>query len=150
MLTVLALATAPAFASSKDDKKEKKDKKEERNKKDDKKDEKKKEVTYVATISVTEGEAKEDDTAEVSACLKEAKNFKCKEVKLDGKQLVATLTVEKGRLSKSDVTACLKEKKKYKVDKLDDVKPEKEKKEDKKDKEEKKDEKKDEEKKDAK
>ena len=125
LITVLALAAIPLHA--KDTKADAKAKKEDKAKKDEKK-----EMLYTATISLNMGDATEADVAEVEKALSEAKDFKCKGVKLDGKQIVATLSIDKGRLSKSAVNACLKESKKYKVDKLDDVKPEKPKKEDKK------------------
>lgn len=142
------LAAVPVHAADKkDDKAKKEDKGKKDDKKDDKKDEKKdweKETLYTATISTTTGEAKESDMSEVKSLLMTSSAFKCKDVKLEDKSVVATLSVgkDKGRLSKSDVNRILKDKPVYKVDKLDEVKPEKEKKEDKK--ADKKDEKKDE------
>jgi hypothetical protein len=119
-------------------------------KKDAKKDakkEEKKEMLYTAVITPNLGSATEAQVTEVKALLMLASDFKCKDVKLEGKEIVATLSVDKGRLSKSIVSKPLG--KDFKVGKVDDVKPEKEKK-DKKDpkadpkKDEKKDDKKDE------
>lgn len=126
LLTAFALAlNSPAMAKD--------------TKKDDKKDAKKgamaekKEYLFTATIAPTLGDPTEGDLTVVKNILMQATEFKCKSVKLEGKEIVATLANEKGRLSKSDVARPLKEEKRFKVNKVDDVKPEKEKKDDKKD-----------------
>ncbi len=117
LLSVIALAlTVPADA--KDAKKDAK--------KGDKKEEKK-EMLYTAVITPNLGNATEASVTEVKALLLQASDFKCKEVKLEGKEMIATLAIEKGRLSKSMVSKPLG--KDFKVGKVDDVKPEKEKKE---------------------
>jgi hypothetical protein len=117
LLSVFALAlTVPADA--KDAKKDAK--------KGDKKEEKK-EMLYTAVITPNLGNATEANVTEVKALLLQAADFKCKEVKLEGKEMIATLAIEKGRLSKSMVSKPLG--KDFKVGKVDDVKPEKEKKE---------------------
>ena len=120
LLTALALTfNSPAMA---------------KDKKEDKKDAKKgamaekKEYLFTAIITPTLGEPTEGDLTVVKNILMQATEFKCKSVKLEGKEIVATLANEKGRLSKSDVARPLKEEKRFKVSKVDDIKPEKEKK----------------------
>ncbi len=94
-----------------------------------KKDGDKKPLLYTATIAPTLGEATEGDLTEVKTILLLANTFKCTEVKLEGKSIQATLSSEpKKPLSKTDVAKAFKTEPKYKVVKLDDVKPEKEKK----------------------
>lgn len=131
------LAAVPCHAAAKkDDKKDAKSKKEDKNKKDDK--EWDKENLYTVSVTTTTGEPTEADMSAVKTEFMTATAFKCKDIKLDGKEIVATLSTgkEKGRLSKSDVARMLKEKPTYKVAKLDEVKPEKEKKDKKDDKKE--------------
>ena len=144
LLTALALlATVPVTAlAAKEEKKDAKTKKEDKKKEKEKEEadkkkmmaKEKKEILYTATISSSLGDPTEADVGEVKSLLSVANAFKCKEVKLDGKQIVATLAIATGRLSKSDVSKMLKEKSNLKVEKLDDIKPEKEKKDKDKDK----------------
>ena len=141
VLALAVLIASPVWAAKeekKDAKTKKEDKKKEKEKEEaDKKKmmaKEKKEILYTATISSSLGDPTEADVGEVKSLLSVANAFKCKEVKLDGKQIVATLAIATGRLSKSDVSKMLKEKSNLKVEKLDDIKPEKEKKDKDKDK----------------
>jgi hemolysin activation/secretion protein len=133
LTTLLAFAITAPIHAAKDDKEDKKSKREMKKEQEEKEKEMKKkekvEYLYTATISSKLGDATEKDVAEVKSQLNITTAFKCKEVKLDGKQIVATLAVESGRISKSDVNRALKEVSNVKVDKVDEVKPEKEKKE---------------------
>lgn len=132
MLTALAFfATVPANAKEeKPEKKDAKTKREEKKKEeaDKKKSKEKEEILYTATFTTSVGEATEADTTTLKGQLLMSTLFNTKEVKLDGKNLVATLAIKSGRLSKSDVAKAVKEKGTYKVEKVDDIKPEKEKK----------------------
>ncbi len=101
--------------------------------------EEKKELIYTAVITPATGVATEADVAELKNKLSLATGFKCKDVVLQGKELIATLAIPQGRLGKSDVSKPLKDTR-FKVGKVDDVKPEKEKKADPKKEEMKKDE----------
>ncbi len=104
--------------------------------KDEKKDakkaamkEEKKDLIYKAVITPATGVATEADVAELRNLLGLALDFKCKDVALEGKEIIATLAIPTGRLGKSDVAKPLKGSR-FKVGKVDDVKPEKEKKAD--------------------
>jgi hypothetical protein len=101
--------------------------------------EEKKEILYTAVITPATGVATEGDLAELKNLLGQATGFKCKGVVLEGKEMIASLAIPQGRLGKSDVAKPLKDSR-FKVGKVDDVKPEKEKKADPKKEEVKKDE----------
>ncbi|MBP7948772.1 MAG: hypothetical protein KA004_03885 [Verrucomicrobiales bacterium] len=140
-ITALAfISSAPLFAkeekADKPDRKERKEKKEkEKEEKEKKKEEgrkgEKKETLYEAIIVLVSGEPTEADAEEAKNCLSTTTEFKTKEAKLEDKKIHVTLAVDTGRLSKSAVSRALKSAPKFKVEKLDDVKPDKEKKEDK-------------------
>ena len=132
LCTVFALLTAVP-APAKEAKKTKRELKEEKEKKE--KEEKAaadaaKEILYSAVIKPLTGDATDSDVARVKGLLSVATMFKTKNISLVEKDVVATLVIHTGRLSKSDVAKMLKDGKetKYRLDRLDDIKPEKEKK----------------------
>lgn len=132
LCTVFALLAAVP-APAKEAKKTKREEKEEKAKKE--KDAKaaedaKKEILYSAVIKPLSGDATDSDVARVKGLLSVATMFKTKNVTLVDKDVVATVYINTGRLSKSDVAKMLKDGKetKYRLDRLHDIKPEKEKK----------------------
>ena len=133
LCTVFALLTAVP-APAKEAKKTKRELKEEKEKKEKEAkaaEDAKKEILYSAVIKPLMGDATDSDVARVKGLLSVATMFKTKNVALVDKDVVATLYINTGRLSKSDVAKMLKDGKetKYRLDRLDDIKPEKEKKE---------------------
>jgi hypothetical protein len=125
------LAAVPAPA--KEAKKTKREEKEEKAKKEQEAkaaEDAKKEILYSAVIKPLKGDATDSDVARVKGLLSVATMFKMKDVGLVEKDIVATIYINTGRLSKSDVAKMLKDGKetKYRLDRLVDIKPEKEKK----------------------
>lgn len=125
------LAAVPAPA--KEAKKTKREEREEKAKKEQEAkaaENAKKEILFSAIIKPLKGDATDSDVARVKGLLSVATMFKMKDVALVEKDIVATIYINSGRLSKSDVAKMLKDGKetKYRLDRLVDIKPEKEKK----------------------
>ena len=132
LCTVFALLTAvPAPAKeAKKTKRELNEEKEKKEKEEKAAEDAAKEILYSAVIKPLTGDATDSDVARVKGLLSVATMFKTKNISLVEKDVVATLAIHTGRLSKSDVAKMLKDGKetKYRLDRLDDIKPEKEKK----------------------
>lgn len=136
IFTALALLiTIPASAKEKT-KRELKEEEAKKEKEAKAMEDAKKEYLFTAVIKPSIGDATDADVAKVKSLLSISGSFKTKEVALVDKQVVATLAVNTGRVSKSDVSRLLKDSKdtQYRIDRFEDVKPEKEKKDKDKDK----------------
>ena len=132
LCTVFSLLVAVP-APAKEAKKTKREEKEEKAKKEQEAkaaENAKKEILFSAIIKPLKGDATDSDVARVKGLLSVATMFKMKDVALVEKDIVATIYINSGRLSKSDVAKMLKDGKetKYLLDRLVDIKPEKEKK----------------------
>lgn len=134
LFTTLAMFCAlPTTSFAKERPKSKREIKEEAEKKEKEakdKEDAAKENLYTVVIKPNMGDATDADLAKIKGILSVSANFKTKEITLEDKQLVVTLSIKAGRISKADVTRLLKDSKDrpYTITRFEEVKPEKEKK----------------------